>query len=658
MFGRLTLDAFIPHDPIVGGASVSMVLGALSVLAALSYFKKWKWLWQEWITTVDHKKIGVMYIIASLIMLTRGFADAAMMRLHVAIAADNQGFLTPDHYNQIFSAHGVIMIFFVAMPLMFGLFNLVVPLQIGARDVAFPFLNNLSFWLFASGAILVNAALVVGGGFAAAGWLAYPPLSGTGYSPGPGMDYYIWSLQISGLGTLLSGINFFATILKMRAPGMTLMKMPVFIWTVLCASILVMFAFPVLTATLGMLFMDRYFDFHFFTSDMGGNAMMYINLIWVWGHPEVYILILPAFGIFSEIASAFARKRLFGYTSMVWATAVITFLSMLVWVHHFFTMGAGGKVNAVFGIATMIISIPTGVKIFNWLFTLFQGRIKYATPLLWLVGFLITFTLGGMTGVMLSVPAADFQFHNSAFLVAHFHNTIIGGVVFGYFAGFVYWFPKVMGFKLFEPLGKLAFGHWVVGFFVTFMPMYILGLMGMTRRTSQYDADTGWQPLLIISFIGALIIGGGIFFQIAQIAYSWWKRKELRDTTGDPWNGRTLEWSLPSPPPSYNFAHIPQVVARDDFWQQKNDPSHPAHTNKPYTDIHMPKSTGYGFLIAQGAFVMGFALIWHIDWLAIVAILGMIGLAIARSADQNTETILPAAEVARIEAECRQGAAL
>ncbi len=657
MFGRLTPDAIIPHDPLVAGASVSMVLGTIALFAALTYFKRWRWLWDEWITTVDHKKIGVMYVIASLLMLVRGFADAAMMRLHVAISVgENHGFLTPQHYNEIFTAHGVIMIFFVAMPLMFGLFNLVVPLQIGARDVAFPFLNNLSFWLFAMGAMLANIALVVGGGFASAGWLAYPPLSGADYSPGPGMDYYIWSIQISGLGTLLSGVNFFVTILKMRAPGMTLMKMPVFIWTTLCSSILVMFVFPVLTATMGMLFLDRYFGFHFFTSDLGGSAMMYINLIWVWGHPEVYILILPAFGIFSEIASAFARKRLFGYTSMVWATASITFLSMLVWAHHFFTMGAGGKVNAVFGIATMIISIPTGVKVFNWLFTLFRGRIRYATPLLWLVGFLITFTVGGMTGVMLSVPAADFQFHNSAFLVAHFHNTIIGGVVFGYFAGFVYWFPKVIGFRLHEGLGKLAFGHWITGFFVTFMPMYVLGLMGMTRRTSHYETATGWQPFLIVSFVGSLLIGAGVAFQLAQIAWSWWKRSELRDATGDPWDGRTLEWSIPSPPPSYNFAHIPEVRDRDDFWASKNDPSHPANVIRPYADIHMPRNSGYGFAIASVSFVLGFALVWHIGWLAIGSLLAIVALVLARSADTDTETVIPAAEVERVERALREGA--
>jgi len=655
MFGKFSLNA-IPHEPIAAGGAASMVLGALAVVAALTFFKKWTWLWKEWITTVDHKKIGIMYVIVALIMLLRGFADASMMRLQAAISVgSNHGFLNADHYNQIFTAHGVIMIFFMAMPLMFGLFNLVVPLQIGARDVAFPFLNSLSFWLFVMGAMLVNLSLVVGE-FAATGWLAYPPLSEVNYSPGVGVDYYIWALQISGIGSLISGINFFVTIIKMRAPGMSLMKMPVFIWTSLCTNILVMMVFPVLTATLAMLLVDRFFGFHFFTSDLGGNTMMYINLIWVWGHPEVYILVLPAFGIFSEIAAAFAQKKLFGYTSMVWATAAITLLSMLVWAHHFFTMGAGGNVNAVFGIATMIISIPTGVKVFNWLFTLFRGRLIFRTPLLWLIGFLITFTIGGMTGVMLSVPPSDFQFHNSMFLIAHFHNTIIGGVVFGYFAGIIYWFPKIMGFKLSEFLGKVAFGHWIVGFFVAFTPLYIVGLMGMTRRISHYESSTGWQPFLIVSFLGALIIGGGVAFQLLQIAFSFWKRKALRDKTGDPWNGRTLEWSIPSPPPFYNFAHIPTVIARDDFWEQKHNPEHPAHTKKPYEDIHMPRSSGLGFMIAVAAFALGFAMVWHIIWLAVLSFVAALVLIFVRSIDEHTEMTIPASEVERIEIELRKDA--
>lgn len=655
MFGKLSLSA-LPHEPIQGGGAASVVLAALAVIAALTYFKRWTWFWKEWITTTDHKKIGIMYVVAALIMLLRGFGDAIMLRAQMALSAGaNHGFLSADHFNQIFTAHGVIMIFFMAMPLMFGIFNLVIPLQIGARDVAFPFLNSLSFWLFVMGAMLANLSLVVGE-FAATGWLAYPPLSEANYSPGVGVDYYIWALQISGIGTLISGINFFVTIMKMRCPGMTLMKMPIFIWSALCTNILVMMVFPVLTVTLGMLFMDRYFGFHFFTSDLGGSAMMYINMIWVWGHPEVYILVLPAFGIFSEIASAFAQKKLFGYKSMVWAMAVITILSMIVWAHHFFTMGAGGNVNAVFGITTMIISVPTGVKIFNWLFTLFRGRLVFKTPLLWLIGFLVTFTIGGMTGVMLSVPAADFQFHNSMFLIAHFHNTIIGGVVFGYFAGFIYWFPKVMGFKLDERLGKAAFVHWIVGFILAFIPLYIVGLMGMTRRLSHYDAGTGWQAWLIVSLVGALVIGGGVGCQLLQIGYSFWKREELRDHTGDPWNGRTLEWSIPSPPPFYNFARIPTVTSRDDFWEQKHNPNHPAHEKIVYQDIHMPRHSGLGFLIAAAAFFCCFGLIWHITWLILLSLIAVLVFILMRSFDEDTEYYVPAAEVERIETELREEA--
>src|SRR3989338_3379459 len=478
LFGDLTLNSIPYTNPIIDGAGIFMLLSALAVIGALFYFKKWGYLWREWLTTVDHKKIGIMYIILAGVMLLRGFSDAIMMRLQQMMAVGHSmGYLPPEHFDQIFTAHGVIMIFFMAMPLMFGLLNLAVPLQIGARDVAFPYLNSLSLWLTVVGAVLVNISLVIGK-FAATGWLAYPPLSGIVYSPGVGVDYYIWALQISWVGSLLSGINFAVTILRMRCPGMTMMKMPVFCWTALCAMILVILAFPILTATLGMLFLDRFFGMHFFTSGFGGNAMMYVNLIWAWGHPEVYILILPAFGVFSEVVATFCKKKLFGYTTMVWATIAITFLSFVVWLHHFFTMGAGADVNAFFGIATMIIAVPTGVKVFNWIFTMCRGRITFATPMMWTIGFLVTFVVGGMTGVLMSVPAADFQLHNSVFLIAHFHNVIIGGVVFGYFAGFIYWFPKTFGFKLNECLGKYAFWCWFIGFFVAFMPLYALGLMG------------------------------------------------------------------------------------------------------------------------------------------------------------------------------------
>ncbi len=647
MLGRLTVSA-LPDDPIVIGASIFMGLLIASFIFALFYFKRWKWLWSEWITSVDHKKIGVMYIILAFIMLLRGFSDAVMMRSQQAIAVgENLGFLPPDHYDQIFTAHGVIMIFFVAMPLMFGLINLAVPLQIGARDVAFPFLNSMSFWFTVAGALLVNMSLFLGD-FAAVGWLAYPPLSELAFSPGVGMDYYIWAIQIAGAGTLISAVNFFVTILTMRASGMTMMRMPVFTWTSWCSMILVMAAFPILTATLGMLSLDRIFGMHFFTSDFGGNPMMYVNLIWAWGHPEVYILILPAFGIFSEIASAFSRKRLFGYTTMIYATVAITVLSFLVWLHHFFTMGAGANVNAFFGIMTMIIAIPTGVKIFNWLFTMFRGRITFASPMLWMMGFIFTFTIGGMTGVLLAVPGVDFQLHNSLFLIAHFHNTIIGGVVFGYFAGLTYWFPKFFGFKLNEKFGKLAFWHWIVGFFVTFTPLYILGFMGMTRRLN-HISDLEWRPLLIIAGIGTAIIGVGVIMQAIQFILSFKNRKKNLDTTGDPWDGRTLEWSTSSPPPLYNFAIIPTVHGRHAFWDMKYGEGVTQDAKPIYTDIHMPKNTAIGFYIAVASFIFGFGLVWHMYWLAILALCAIIVSVIVRSFDYDTGYSISAKEVERIE---------
>lgn len=649
MLGRLNLEAF-HHDPIVLGGVAGMILGATTVVALLTYFKKWKWLWQNWLTSLDPKKIGVMYIIVATVMLLRGGADAIMMRTQQAIASgDSAGLLSSDHFQQVFSAHGTIMIFFVAMGFMFGIINLVVPLQIGARDVAFPFLNSVSFWLFVAGAMLVNASLIVGE-FSAAGWLAYPPLSGLEYSPGVGVDYWIWSLQIAGIGSLLSGVNFLVTILKMRAPGMALMKMPIFVHSVVASMILVIFAFPILTATLAMLSLDRLMGMHFFTSDMGGNPMMYVNLIWAWGHPEVYILILPAFGIFSEVVATFSRKKLFGYTSMVIALAAITFLSFIVWLHHFFTMGAGANVNAFFGIMTAIIAVPTGVKVFNWLFTMYRGRIRFTTPMLWFLGFVVTFTIGGMTGVLMSVPAIDFQSHNSLFLVAHFHNMIIGGVLFGFFAGLTYWFPKFAGFKLNETLGKYAFGCWLTGYVLAFTPLYALGLMGATRRLDSYDSETGWQTLFIVAGIGAAIIMAGIGFQILQLAYSIWKRNENRDTTGDPWDGRTLEWSTPSPPPVYNFAVIPKVTERDQFWADKQTKNPPAKV--AFKDINLPSNTGMGIYIAVLCFVAGFALIWHIWWLAALGAIGVVVCIIVRvvSDEEKHEYTITAAQLRKEQA--------
>ena len=624
MFGRLTLDAFV-HAPVETGAQLMVVGGAVAVVLLLTYFKKWGWLYREWLTSLDAKKIGIMYLVLTAVMLARGAADAFMMRAQQVVAVgEGVGYLPPDHYAQIFSAHGVIMIFFVAMPFMFALLNLIVPLQIGARDVAYPFLNSVSFWLTAVGAILINLSLVAGE-FAATGWLAYPPLSGLEYSPGVGVDYWIWALQISGIGTLISGINFFVTILKMRAPGMTLMRMPIFCWTALGSMSLVIFAFPILTVTLSLLALDRIFGMHFFTTDMGGNAMLYVNLIWAWGHPEVYILILPAFGIFSEVVATFSQKRLFGYTSMVVATMAIVVLSFIVWVHHFFTMGAGSDVNAFFGIMTMTIAIPTGVKVFNWLFTMFRGRIIFATPMLWFMGFLTTFTLGGMTGVLMAIPGADFQLHNSLFLVAHFHNMIIGGVLFGFFAGLTYWWPKIFGFTLSERLGRYAFWSWIIGFLLAFIPLYLLGLMGMTRRLNQVDEI--FQPLLIVAAVGACVIALGIFFQVLQIVHGIWNRKK-NIAGSDPWNGRTLEWATSSPPPEYNFATIPAVEGRDAWWLMKRQGKKLEGREEK---IHIPANTPFGLFIAGCTLLLGFGIIWHMWWLAVLGVVGCIVLLMVRS---------------------------
>lgn len=649
ILGRLDWSA-LPDDIITQGGAAMLVLGLVSIVGAMFYFKKWTWLWTNWLTSLDAKKIGVMYIIVAIIMLLRGVADAVMMRAQQALAASNPGIIDADTFQQVFSAHGSIMIFFVGMGLMFGLINLVLPLMIGARDVAFPFMNSVSFWLFVAGMILMNASLVLGG-FSTGGWLGYPPLTGIEYSPGVGVDYWIWSLQIAGIGSLLSGINFIVTIIKLRAPGMTLMKMPVFAWSVLTAMLLVIFAFPILTATLGMLSLDRLMGMHFFTTTAGGNPMMYINLIWAWGHPEVYILILPAFGIFSEIVATFSRKRLFGYATMVGALFAITFLSFIVWLHHFFTMGGGANVNAFFGITTMVIAIPTGVKIFNWLFTMYRGRIHFASPMNWFMAFVMTFTIGGVTGVLMAVPAIDFQVHNSLFLVAHFHNVIIGGVVFGYFAGLTYWFPKIFGFTLHEGLGRLSAYCWAIGFLVAFLPLYALGFMGAARRLDHYDASTGWQGLFIVAGVGVMIVGLAIALQLLQLGVSIWNRKKYVDTTGDPWNGRTLEWSVPSPAPFYNFAVTPVVTSRDPWWEEKQARKRGVMSKMPiYEDIELPKNTGMGVMIAAMALAIGFGIIWHIWWLVIVAFVAAVALIIIRTTTDETEYVVTAKELEKLDA--------
>jgi cytochrome o ubiquinol oxidase subunit 1 len=647
ILGKLSLEALPLHEPILVVTFIGVVIGGIAVLGLITKFRLWGTLWTEWFTTVDHKRIGIMYMILGLIMFLRGFADAIMMRLQQAMAfGGSEGYLTPHHYDQVFTAHGVIMIFFVAMPFITGLMNYVVPLQIGARDVSFPFLNNFSFWMTTAGAVLTMISLFIGE-YAQTGWLAYPPLSGISYSPNVGVDYYIWGLQIAGIGTTLSGINLIVTILKLRAPGMGLMKMPVFTWTSLCANILIVASFPILTATLVLLTLDRYVGTNFFTNDLGGSPMMYVNLIWIWGHPEVYILVLPLFGVFSEVTSTFSGKRLFGYTSMVYATICITILSYLVWLHHFFTMGSGASVNSFFGITTMVISIPTGAKLFNWLFTMYRGRIRFELPMMWTVAFMLTFVIGGMTGVLLAVPPADFVLHNSLFLIAHFHNVIIGGVLFGLFAAINYWWPKAFGYKLDVFWGKISFWCWVVGFWVAFAPLYVLGLMGVTRRMRVFD-DPSLQIWFVIAGIGAAIIAAGIGAMLVQFAVSIWRRKELRDTTnGDPWDGRTLEWATSSPPPDYNFAFTPVIHDLDAWYDMKS-----RGAQRPvdgYRDIHMPSNTGTGMILSGFCLVMGFALVWHIWWLVALSFAATIVGAIYHTFNYKRDFDIPAATVAAVE---------
>jgi cytochrome o ubiquinol oxidase subunit 1 len=650
MFGKLTWQAIPFGQPIPLAAGALVVFGMAAVVIWVVAKGYLPYLWREWITSTDHKRIGVMYCVLALVMLLRGFIDALMLRSQQALAFHAAGYLPPEHYDQIFSAHGTIMIFFVAMPFVIGLMNFAVPLQLGVRDVAFPTLNSVSLWLTASGALLVNVSLVVGE-FARTGWLPYPPLSELAYSPGVGVDYYLWALQISGIGTLMTGINFVTTILKIRAPGMSYVRMPIFCWTALASNLLIVAAFPILTATLAMLLLDRYVGFHFFTNEAGGNAMMFMNLIWAWGHPEVYILILPAFGVFSEVVSTFCGKPLFDRRSMIIATMAICILSFTVWLHHFFTMGAGGDVNGFFGIASMVIAVPTGVKVFNWLFTMYGGRIRFTCAMLWAVGFIVTFVIGGMTGVLLASPAADFVLHNSLFLVAHFHNVIIGGVLFGAFAGYTFWFPKAFGFTLDERLGKAAFWCWLTGFYVAFMPLYVLGFEGMTRRMQHYDRPE-WHPWVLVAGVGALVILCGIALQIAQLWVSVRGRAQRREPTGDPWDGRSLEWATASPPPAFNFAVLPTVTSEEPYWdiKQQARATHDLLSPEPqYAAIEMPRNSATGFVTAVFAVATGFALIWQIWWLVVLGLLGAYVTFVVFAWRDVHETEIPTEEVARID---------
>jgi cytochrome aa3-600 menaquinol oxidase subunit 1 len=645
-----TSGFFVTGDPMIYGADVSIVLATVGIIFALTYLKRWGWLWREWITTVDHKKIGIMYLLSALLMLFRGGVDAILMRIQLAVP--NNHFLASEHYNEIFTTHGTIMILFMAMPFMFALFNMVVPLQIGARDVAYPMLNAVSFWLFFIGAMLFNLSFVIGGS-ANAGWLSYPPLSEEAFSPGPGENFWIWGIQISGIGSLATGINFLVTILKMRTPSMRLRDMPLFTWSVLSASITILGAFPILTVSLIMLTIDRLLGGHFFTMDAGGNPMMWVNLIWMWGHPEVYIVVLPAFGVFSEVVATFSKKRIFGYGSMVFSMLAISVVSYYTWVHHFFTMGAGADVNIVFAICTMIIAIPTGVKVFNWLFTMYRGRVRVTQPMLWFLAFVPCFLIGGATGVMLAAAPADYQYHNSYFLIAHFHQVLIGGVVFGYLAGLYYWWPKLFGFKLNERLGHWGFWLWQIGFYVCFMPQYALGFMGMTRRIYIYNQSAGWNmgwaPLNMISSVGAFVMGVGFIFQVWQIVYS--IQHGERDVTGDAWDGRSLEWSIPSPPPEYNFAVIPTVHGRDAWWYKKEEMRKEDYKPEAvkYEPIHMPKNTGISFIMACFFFIAGFGFTFEWFWMGIIGLIGVAITLFTRSFQYDTDYYIPVDEIERTE---------
>ena len=649
MFGKLDLSAIPLSEPIPLITSVVVILIALGVLILITVTGWWPYLWHEWITSVDHKRIGVMYCLLGVVMLIRGFADAIMMRTQQAVAINAPGYLPPEHYDQIFTAHGTIMILFGAMPLVLGFMNFLVPLQLGVRDVAFPTFNSVGFWLTASGALLVNVSLFIGE-FARTGWLPYPPLSETTYTPGVGVDYYLWAVQISGVGTLITGINIVTTVLKMRCPGMSYLRMPVFCWTALASCLLIVATFPILTATLAMLTLDRYLGWHYFTNTAGGNPMMFVNLVWAWGHPEVYILVLPAFGIFSEVFSTFSGKPLFGYRSMVAATLFICIVSMMVWLHHFFTMGAGPAVNTFFGISSSIIAVGTGVKIYNWIFTMYGGRVRFEVPMLWSMGFIFTFIIGGLTGVLLAIPPADFVTHNSMFLVAHFHNVIIGGVVFGIFAGLEFWFPKAFGFRLHEGWGKAAFWFAFIGFWVTFTPLYVLGLLGMTRRLQHINIEA-WRPWLYVSVIGVGILVVGVIAQALQLVVSIRDREKLRDVTGDPWDGRSLEWATPSPPPFFNFAVMPDVEGEEAYWgiKLRAVESQQLSPEPKYAPIHMPVNSPVGFYTAFFTSVFGFAMVWYIWWLAIVALVAAFAGFVIFAWRDVQEFEVPAEQVASVD---------
>ncbi|HTZ02660.1 MAG TPA: cbb3-type cytochrome c oxidase subunit I [Xanthobacteraceae bacterium] len=656
IFGRLGFDSLPFWDAVKDPTFGNIVNSAIATFAAslvlfggaltaglITYYGKWRVLWSEWLTSVDHKRIGIMYIVLAFVMLARALIEAALMRGQQAFGLGG-GFLSPEHFGQLFSTHGSIMIFFMAMPFLTGMINFVMPLQIGARDVSFPVMNSVSLGLTTAGAALVMISLVLGK-FSTGGWSGYPPYTEIPFNPGVGPDYWIWAISLSSVGSMLTGINFAVTIYKQRAPGMTLFRMPLFTWTALCTSILMIFAMPPLTVATALLALDRYLGFHFFTNGFGGNMMNYANLFWLFGHPEVYILILPSFGIYSEVFSTFSGKTLYGYVSLVLATMSIGVLSFTVWLHHFFTMGQSANVNAVFGTATMLIGIPTGVKVYDWILTMYRGRVRFTVPLVYALAFMMLFVIGGLTGIILANPSLDYQVHNTLFLVAHFHNMLIPGLLFGMLAGYHFWFPKAFGFRLHERWGMVSALCWIAGFVLAFFPLYALGLLGYPRRTLAFFNPV-YLPYMIVAFVGALVILAAFTSLVIQLVVSVRRREELRVPAGDPWDGRSLEWATAAPPPEYNFAVLPTVTGRDAFMHSK-ETGHAYGVPVRFTGIKMPKNSAMGFAVCVGGGLLGFALVWHIWWLCVAASLGLCAVMIGRGYARDTEKIIPAAEVER-----------
>ena len=633
------------NEGIAAAAAGLVVIGAAVTAGSITWSRKWRYLWSEWLTSVDHKKIGIMYVVLALVMLTRALIEAVLMRTQQAVAINQAGVVSPEHFGELFSTHGSIMIFFMAMPFLIGLINYVMPLQIGARDVAFPMLNSISLWLTGAGATIMMVSLVIGR-FSTAGWSGYPPYSEMAFSPGVGVDYWIWAVTLSSIGTTMTGLNFAVTIYKCRADGMDLFRMPLFCWTSLCTSILMIFAMPPLTVCTAMLALDRYLGFHFFTNGLGGNMMNYANLFWLFGHPEVYILILPAFGVYSEVIATFSAKRLYGYISLVYATMAIAVLSFTVWLHHFFTMGQNADINGFFGIATMTIGVPTGVKVYDWILTMYRGRVRFTVPMLYAIAFLATFTIGGISGIILATPPLDYMVHNTLFLVAHFHNMLIPGLLYGMIAGYTFWFPKAFGFRLDERWGRIAFACWVIGFYLAFMPLYVLGAMGMPRRMAGVFQPE-YRPWLYIAGVGGFVLLAALASLFIQLWVSIRHRDENRVFVGDPWDSRALEWMSSAPPPEFNFAVKPLVEDRDAFTGIK-ERGHAYRPPEKYEDIEMPVNSMVGPVIDVAGAATAFGLVWHIWWLAIVGFIGIWAAVIARSFCRDTHRVIPAQEVAPV----------